>query len=457
MRGARVAVLEETELTRPFCRLQRFTRLSDDPEVAARLRDDSPVLVVAPLSGHHSTLLRETVATLLTRHDVYVTDWVDARLVPADEGAFTLDDYVGYVRAFMQHLGAENLHVLAVCQPAVPVLAAVALDAAAGAPEPRSVVLMGGPIDSRRNPTQVNRLATSKPLRWFETNLLHEVPPGYPGRGRRVYPGFLQHASFIAMNPVRHMSSHMDFFHDVSDGDDERAADHRRFYDEYNAVLDMPAEYYLDCVRVVFQQHLLPRGLWRVRGELVAPAAITDTALMTVEGELDDISGVGQTRAAHDLCTGIPAERKAHLTVDGAGHYGIFSGRRWREIVYPRLRDFFAAADAAPAARRPLRRTAYRYAAPSLRSASLWGGGEPRLARSTSAESSGGRRGRRCSSTDGRPRAATERAIQVVAGRAGGVRATNRLPNTTRSRIDAAGRRGVRAASLRLKAAVSKV
>jgi poly(3-hydroxybutyrate) depolymerase len=355
VRGARVAVLEETVLSRPFCRVQRFTRRSDDPKVAAQLRDDSPVLAVAPLSGHHATLLRETIATLLTCHDVYVTDWIDARLVPAGAGAFTLADYVGYIREFIRHIRADRLHVLAVCQPAVPVLAAVALDAAAGAPEPRSVTLMGGPIDTRRNPTQVNRLATSKPLRWFETHLLHEVPPSYPGSGRRVYPGFLQHASFIAMNAVRHMSSHFDFFHDLVEGDAASADDHRRFYDEYNAVLDMPAEYYLDCVRIVFQEHLLPRGRWRVDGEPVSPAAITSAALMTVEGELDDISGREQTRAAHDLCTALPADRKRHLTVEGAGHYGIFSGRRWREIVYPQLRDFFAAADAAPVRRRRLR------------------------------------------------------------------------------------------------------
>ena len=358
VRGARVAVIEETVLSRPFCRLQRFTRMSDDAKAVARLGDDAPMLVVAPLSGHHATLLREAVASLLTCHDVYVTDWIDARLVPADEGSFSLDDYVGYVREFVRHIGAERLHVLAVCQPAVPVLAAVALDAAAGEPQPRSVTLMGGPIDARRNPTQVNRLATSKPLRWFETHLLHEVPPGYPGRGRRVYPGFLQHASFIAMNPIRHMSSHLDFFHDLAEGDDARADDHRRFYDEYNAVLDMPAEYYLDCVRVVFQEFLLPRGMWRVHGERVAPAAITGTALMTVEGELDDISGLGQTKAAHDLCTGIPSDRKHHLTVKGAGHYGIFSGRRWRDVVYPQLRDFFAAHDAAPRPRARVRRAA---------------------------------------------------------------------------------------------------
>ena len=274
VRGARVAVLEETALARPFCRLQRFTRLSDDADAVARLADDPPVLVVAPLSGHHATLLRETVATLLTRHTVYVTDWLDARLVPRAEGAFTLDDYVDYVGAFIRHIGAER----AARAGGLPAGGSGAGGGGAGGgggrAEPRSLILMGGPIDTRRNPTQVNRFAASKPLRWFETNLLHEVPGSYPGRGRRVYPGFLQHASFIAMNPVRHMSSHVDFFHDVARGDAESAEDHRRFYDEYNAVLDMPAEYYLDCVRIVFQQHLLPRGLWEVGGERVAPEAI---------------------------------------------------------------------------------------------------------------------------------------------------------------------------------------
>jgi poly(3-hydroxybutyrate) depolymerase len=355
VRGTRVAVLEETALAKPFCRLQRFTRYGDQPDVVSRLADDPPVLVVAPLSGHHSTLLRETVRSLLSDHTVYVTDWIDARLVPVAAGAFTLDDYVRYVREFMRHIGTERLHVLAVCQPAVPVLAAAALAAADGEPEPRSLVMMGGPIDTRRNPTDVNRFATSRPLRWFETHLLHETPVGYPGRGRLVYPGFLQHAGFIAMNPVRHATAHLEFYRDVARGAREDAEDHRRFYDEYNAVLDMPAEYYIDCIRVVFQQHLLPRGLWRVAGQRVAPEALASAWLMTVEGEKDDISGLGQTRAAHDLCTGIPDERKEHLTVVGAGHYGIFSGRRWREIVYPRMREFIAAAEAAPSRRRVLR------------------------------------------------------------------------------------------------------
>jgi poly(3-hydroxybutyrate) depolymerase len=343
--GERVAVLEETALARPFCRLLRFSRCSDRPELLERLTADSPVLVVAPLSGHHATLLRETVATLLRDHTVYVTDWVDARLVPLQAGAFSLDDYVQYLREFTRHIGRGALHVLAVCQPAVPALAAVALDALAGLPTPRTLTLMGGPIDTRISPTRVNQFATTRPLRWFETHLIHETPPGYPGRGRRVYPGFLQHAGFIAMNPARHLSSHLDFYEDVARGQHEDAQDHRRFYDEYNAVLDMPAEYYLDCIRVVFQQHLLPRGQWYVRGEPVVPAVIRDTALLTVEGQLDDISGLGQTQAAHLLCSGIPEGRKHHLTVAGAGHYGIFSGRRWRELVYPRVRQLMADAD----------------------------------------------------------------------------------------------------------------
>jgi poly(3-hydroxybutyrate) depolymerase len=347
--GARVPVVEQTALAKPFCRLQRFKRFSDDGRVIEALKGDPVVLVVAPLSGHHSTLLRDTVRTLLSDHKVYITDWVDARMVPADQGGFSLDDYVGYIRQFIEHIGSERLHVISVCQPTVPVLAAVSLMAGAGERLPRSLSLMGGPIDTRHSPTQVNDLATTKPLSWFETQVIHEVPMNYPGRGRRVYPGFLQHAGFVAMNPGRHMNSHWDFYQDLVRGDLEDAEAHRRFYDEYNAVLDMPAEYYLDCIRIVFQQHLLPRGLWHVGGDRVAAEAITGMSLFTIEGELDDISGLGQTQAAHDLCTGIAAERKRHLTVQGAGHYGIFSGRRWRETVYPQVREFIAAAEARPA------------------------------------------------------------------------------------------------------------
>jgi poly(3-hydroxybutyrate) depolymerase len=342
IRGARVPVVEQTVLAKPFCRLQRFKRYTDQPEVVAAMKNDPVVLVVAPLSGHHATLLRDTVRSLLADHKVYVTDWIDARTVPVAAGRFTLEDYVGYLREFIGHIGAERLHVIAVCQAAVPAVAATALIAAAGETQPRSLVMMGGPIDTRCSPTVVNQLATSKPLNWFENHLLHQVPARYPGRGRRVYPGFLQHASFIAMNPMRHVSSHWDFYQHLVRGDLSDAQEHRRFYDEYNAVLDMAGEYYLDCIRVVFQHHLLPRGRWQVGGQRVALEAITGTPLLTVEGELDDISGLGQTRAVHQLCPGVPPDRKEHMTVEGAGHYGIFSGRRWRETVYPRVRAFIS-------------------------------------------------------------------------------------------------------------------
>ncbi|MBW3550025.1 MAG: polyhydroxyalkanoate depolymerase [Proteobacteria bacterium] len=335
-------VIEREMLRKPFCRLLRFKRYADDAGNIAELKDDPPVLVVAPLSGHHSTLLRDTVRTLLRDHKVYITDWTDARMVPASDGTFSLDDYVGYIQEFIRAIGAENLHVISVCQPTVPVLAAVSLMAARGEPTPRSLVMMGGPIDTRESPTQVNDLAVQRPLWWFEHNVIHHVPANYPGHGRRVYPGFLQHGGFMAMNPERHAQSHWDFYQDLLKGDLEDAESHRRFYDEYNAVLDMPAEYYLDTIRVVFQQHLLPRGLWEIDGERVDPGAIKGTALLTIEGELDDISGQGQTRAAHKLCTGIPEQDQQHLEVDGAGHYGIFSGRRWREQVYPQVRDFIA-------------------------------------------------------------------------------------------------------------------
>lgn len=340
--GDTYPVIEREMKRKPFCRLLRFKRYADDADNIAELKDDPPVLVVAPLSGHHSTLLRDTVKTLLRDHKVYITDWIDARMVPASEGAFTLDDYVAYIQEFIRLIGADKLHVISVCQPTVPVLAAVSLMAARGEATPRSLVMMGGPIDTRESPTQVNDLAVRKPLWWFEGNLIHHVPANYPGGGRRVYPGFLQHGGFVAMNPERHFQSHWDFYQDLVKGDLEDAASHRRFYDEYNAVLDMPAEYYLDTIRVVFQEHLLPRGLWDVAGERVNPAAIGKTALLTIEGELDDISGQGQTRAAHRLCTGIAAADREHIEVKGAGHYGIFSGRRWREQVYPQVRDFIA-------------------------------------------------------------------------------------------------------------------
>jgi poly(3-hydroxybutyrate) depolymerase len=333
-------VIERTALATPFCNLIRFKRYSDDPTEIADLKDDPVVLVVAPLSGHHSTLLRDTVRTLLHDHKVYITDWVDARMVAKEAGAFHLDDYVKLIQRFIRHIGAENLHVISVCQPTVPVLAAISLLASAGEATPKTMTLMGGPIDPRCSPTQVNNLATTKPLSWFEQNVIHEVPQNYPGHGRLVYPGFLQHTGFVAMNPSRHFRSHWDFYEDLVRGDLQDAQSHRKFYDEYNAVLDMPSEYYLDTIRIVFQEHLLPRGLWQVDGTTVAPQDIKHTALLTIEGELDDISGIGQTRAAHDMCLGVPAERRHHIEVKDAGHYGIFSGRRWREVVYPQVRSF---------------------------------------------------------------------------------------------------------------------
>ena len=341
--GVSIPVVERVALEKPFCRLLRFKRYHDQADGLARMKDDPTVLVVAPLSGHHATLLRDTVRTLLADHKVFITDWTDARMVPADVGAFTLDDYVAYIEDFIRHIGTDNLHVISVCQPTVPVLAAVSLMAARGEAVPRSMTMMGGPIDTRESPTSVNNLATRQPLWWFENNVIHNVPANYPGAGRRVYPGFLQHMGFMAMNPERHGSSHWDFYQDLVKGDLSSAESHRKFYDEYNAVLDMPAEYYLDTIRTVFQEHLLPRGLWDVSGERVDPSKIHDSALLTIEGELDDISGQGQTRAAHKLCTGIPKADQQHLTVEGAGHYGIFSGRRWRTQVYPQVKAFIAA------------------------------------------------------------------------------------------------------------------
>jgi poly(3-hydroxybutyrate) depolymerase len=344
--GDQVAVLEQPVAVKPFCHLKHFNRSSVHDDINAALRNDPTVLVVAPLSGHHATLLRDTVRTLLSSHDVYVTDWLDARMVPADRGPFTLNDYVGYMLEFIRFIGAERLHVISVCQPAVPVMAAVSLMATAREPVPRSMTLMGGPIDTRRSPTQVNEFAASHVPGWFEAYLTDAVPARYPGRGRRVYPGFLLHAGFMALNPMRHLGSHWEFYRQLVQGDLSDAEEHRRFYDEFNAVMDLSADYYLDCIRVVFQQHLLPRGQWSIGDARVAPEAITGSALLTIEGERDDISGPGQTQAAHALCTGIPAQWKHHLTVEGAGHYGIFSGRRWRATVYPQVRQFIAEAEA---------------------------------------------------------------------------------------------------------------
>lgn len=335
--GKETAVTERIAVKHAFCNLIEFVR-----DVPADVAKNSPtVMVCAPLSGHHSTLLRDTVRTLLQDHNVFITDWVDARMVPLSEGSFGINDYIHYIQDFIRQLGTK-VHLLSVCQPTVPVLAAVSLMASAGELLPLSMTMMGGPIDTRQSPTEVNDLATERPLSWFQTNVIYTVPTKYPGYMRHVYPGFLQHAGFVAMNPGRHASSHWDYYLNLLKGDDEDTEQHRQFYDEYNAVLDLPAEFYLDTIQIVFQEHALPRGTWYVNGHRVAPEDIKNTGLLTIEGELDDISGPGQTKAALNLCSGISETDKKHYTAVGAGHYGIFSGRRWRELVYPEVRDFIA-------------------------------------------------------------------------------------------------------------------
>lgn len=341
--GGEVTVHEDVVATRAFCRLVRFRRASADPARATALARDPRVLVIAPLSGHHPTLLRDTIATLLQAHDVYLTDWLDARDVPLAAGPFHLAAYVEYLRGFMRELDARELHVVAVCQPTVPALAAVALDAAAGAPTPRTLTLMGGPVDARKSPTSVNRLATEHSLAWFERTLIHRVPSGFAGAGRAVYPGFLQLSAFVQMNPLRHAQAYRSYWFDQIRGDADAIAAHEKFYDEYNSVLDMDAAYYLDTVRTVFQDMSLARGTWEIGGALVRPAAITGTALFTVEGEHDDISGRDQTAAAHELCSAIPDRAREHLVAQGCGHYGLFSGHRWREDIYPRIHAFVRA------------------------------------------------------------------------------------------------------------------
>jgi len=345
-----IAIHERIEIDKPFCELRRFKRFTDDAATLTGLKGQPTVLIVAPLSGHYATLLRDTVKTMLKDHKVYITDWKNARLVPLTDGEFHLDDYVNYVQEFIRHLQGKygNCHVISVCQPTVPVLAAVSLMASRGETTPLTMTMMGGPIDARKSPTSVNNLATNKSFEWFENNVIYKVPGNFPGAGRRVYPGFLQHTGFVAMNPDRHATSHYDYFKDLIKGDDASTEAHRKFYDEYNAVLDMDADYYLETIKTVFQDYSLVHGTWNVKNaqgknELVRPQDITTTAMLTVEGELDDISGSGQTAAAHGLCSNIKPANRQHLEVVGAGHYGIFSGRRWRETVYPAVVKFILA------------------------------------------------------------------------------------------------------------------
>ncbi len=338
-----VGIREEAVLSTPFGTLLRFRKDGDPVQ--------PKVLVVAPLSGHFATLLRGTVATLLPDHDVYVTDWHNAREVPVSAGRFGFDECIEHVMRFLETMGGRA-HVLAVCQPAPIVLAAAALMAEDGNPAtPASLTLMAGPIDTRVNPTRVNELATSKPIAWFERELISRVPLRYAGAGRPVYPGAVQVAAFMSMNMERHRQAYSDQFRNLVTGDTGKAETHRRFYDEYLAVMDLPAEFYLETVRLIFQEHALATGTMTWRGRPVRPAAIRDTRVLTVEAERDDICAVGQTAAALDLCTGLPDGMKRHHLQGGVGHYGVFNGRRWATEIYPVVRETIAAAEEALAPR----------------------------------------------------------------------------------------------------------
>src|SRR5262245_39101476 len=334
-----VQVDEDVALRKPFGQLKRFRKVDADL--------GEPLLIVAPMSGHYATLLRGTVARMLPKHDVFITDWRDAKLVPVDEGSFDLDDYIDYLIEFSQtiyELTGKRPHMLAVCQPSVPAYAATAIMNADKHPaRPRTLTMMGGPVDTRKAPTAVNTLATERPHAWFQRNVIATVPMIYPGHGRQVYPGFLQLAGFMTMNLGNHLISHWEMFKHLVVGDDESADATREFYDEYLSVCDMTAEFYLQTVDVVFQRHLLPKGELKHRGKPVDPKAIKDTPLLAIEGERDDISGIGQTKAALDLATGLAASKKQYLLAKDVGHYGIFNGRKWREKIAPVVEKFIAA------------------------------------------------------------------------------------------------------------------
>ncbi|MFE1598027.1 polyhydroxyalkanoate depolymerase [Methylobacterium sp. ID0610] len=334
--GTTVAVSERVVWEKPFGRVVAFDRALKRPTVQAQPK----VLVVAPMSGHYATLLRGTVEALLPAHQVFITDWNDARMVPLDEGRFDLDTYIDYLIEMFGHLGPD-LHVMAVCQPAVPVFAAVARMEAEGMPGvPTSMTLMGGPIDTRRSPTAVNCLAAERGMEWFKRNCITVVPPGYPGTWREVYPGFFQLSGFMGMNLDRHLTAHWDMFKHLVRNDGDSAEKHREFYDEYLSVMDLTAEFYLQTVETVFVEHALPKGTMRHHDALVDPASIRHCAIMAVEGEKDDISGVGQTKAALDLAVNLPEERKLYHLQQGVGHYGVFNGSRFRAHILPRISAF---------------------------------------------------------------------------------------------------------------------
>ena len=344
--GGELRTTERVVWSSPWCRLLKFERHAADLRKLKKPVDAPAVLIVAPLSGHYATLLRGTVEGFLQDHDVYITDWINAREVPLLEGRFDFHDYIDHVRTMLARIGGRP-HVVAVCQPGPPVLAACALMAEEEHPNrPASMTFMGSPIDARLSPTVTNQLAEEKPFTWFRSNMIHTTPWPYPGVGRRVYPGFVQLYSFMSMNEERHVDAHHRYFESLVAGDGDGVEKHEQFYDEYLSVLDLTEEFYLQTIDIVFQQYLLPRGLLQHRGRTVDPAAIGDIGLMTVEGEKDDISGVGQTQAAHGLCPNIPDARRVLYVHPEVGHYGVFNGRRFRDDIYPRVRDFIAANEA---------------------------------------------------------------------------------------------------------------
>ena len=339
--GVEIAVCPHAVWSSPWARLVHFQR---DPgemrDIGREPGEDPRLLIVAPLSGHFATLLRGTVEAFLPDYEVFITDWVDARMVPVWQGRFDLDSYIDHIRRMLEVIGG-GANVVAVCQPGPPVLAAISLMSEDNDPAlPATMTYMGSPIDARKSPTIPNELAEERPFEWFEENMIHTVPWVYPGAMRRVYPGFVQLASFMNMNWARHVDAHWGFFNHLVDGDGDSADKHRSFYDEYLSVLDLTSEFYLQTIKKVFQEHHLARGVFRHRGRLVRPEAITKVALMTVEGEKDDISGIGQTQAAHDLCTGLPENMQADYIQPGVGHYGVFNGRRFESEIVPRINQF---------------------------------------------------------------------------------------------------------------------
>jgi len=337
--GQAVPVTQQVVWRKPFCELHHFHRVFS----SSKQQPECPVLIVAPMSGHYATLLRGTVQTMLERHDVYITDWVDARMVPASQGTFDLDDYIDYLIEMFHHFKGK-IHIMAVCQPSVPVLAAISLMEAEKDPyTPYSMTLMGGPVDTRVNPTEVNKMAEQHSIEWFRSNVIMQVPWPHPGVMRAVYPGFLQLTGFMTMNLDRHMDAHKDLFRHLIEGDGDSADKHIDFYDEYLAVMDLDAAFYLQTVDTVFVRHALPKGEMTHRGKPIDPSKIKRTALMTVEGEKDDISGVGQTQAAHKLCSSLPDTSRVHYMQTGIGHYGVFNGSRFRSEIAPRISKFMTA------------------------------------------------------------------------------------------------------------------